>query len=147
WLTRKLSYKGEFELPEVGAWHPHEKRVLWVFFLTAVAWMTRTQPFGGWSTLLGMPTANDASVALLGAAALFVIPDGRGNGERLLDWESVSLIPWGILILLGSGFAIAAAFTESGLSAVLGDALGDFTALPMLLMIASFCLFVTFLTE
>lgn len=145
WLTRRLHHQGNVELPEVGEWQAHERRVLWVFVFTAMAWMTRTQPFGGWSELLGLPTVNDASVALLGAIALFLIPDNKGG--RLLDWESMSQIPWGILILLGSGFAIAAAFSESGLSAVLGLALADFTALPMILMIASFCLFVSFMTE
>lgn len=145
WLTRRLSYKGNVDLPEVGEWRSPEKRVLWVFFFTALAWMTRSQPFGGWSELLGLPTANDASVALLAAVMLFVLPDGKGG--KLLDWESTSSIPWGILILLGSGFAIARAFGESGLSDVLGQTLTAFTVLPLLLMMASFCLFVTFMTE
>jgi len=145
WLTRRLRFKGEIELPRAGEWHDHEKRVLWVFVCTAVAWMTRTQPFGGWSELLGVPAANDASIALLGAIALFLIPNGKGG--KLLDWQATSQIPWGILILLGSGFAIASAFSESGLSGILGQTLSDFTALPVFLMIVFFCLFVTFLTE
>jgi solute carrier family 13 (sodium-dependent dicarboxylate transporter), member 2/3/5 len=145
WLTRGLSFRGAIELPQVGRWQTHEKRVLMVFAITAIAWMTRSQPFGGWSELFGVPSINDASIALLGAVALFLIPNGRG--EKLLDWDTAAQVPWGILVLLGSGFAIATAFTESGLSHILGGMLVDFTMLPVLLMMLIFCLFVTFMTE
>jgi len=145
WLTRKLDYKGDIDLPETGAWREDERRVLIVFFATALAWMFRTQPFGGWSQLLNVPTVNDTSIALLAAVSLFLIPNGKGS--KLLDWEAASKIPWGILILLGSGFSIAGAFGESGLSAILGDALSGLTVLPILLMTAGLCLMVTFMTE
>ena len=145
WLTRKLHYSGAIELPEVGHWRVEEKRVMMVFFATACAWMFRTEPLGGWSQALNVPGVTDASIALFAAISLFIIPDGKG--ARLLDWEGVSKIPWGILILLGSGFAIARAFSESGLSAILGQALSGLTAYPILIMTAGLCLMVTFLTE
>ncbi|NRB43155.1 MAG: SLC13/DASS family transporter, partial [Pseudomonadales bacterium] len=53
WLTRNLTYQGAFHLPEAGKWRAEEKRVLMVFGLTAVLWITRKEPFGGWSTLTG----------------------------------------------------------------------------------------------
>jgi sodium-dependent dicarboxylate transporter 2/3/5 len=145
WISRGLTHKRPIELPQSGEWRPAEKRVLIVFAITACAWMTRTQPFGGWSTLVGLPAISDASIAVLAAVSLFIVPDGRGG--RLLDWESASRIPWGILILLGSGFTIARAFTESGLSAILGDALSGLSSLPVIAMIAGLCLVVTFMTE
>lgn len=145
WLTRKLTFKENIDLPVVGSWQRHEKRVLLVFFAAAMAWMFRTEPFGGWSMLLGLPGATDASVALFAAISLFIISDGKGG--RLLDWQSTSQIPWGILILLGSGFTIARAFSESGLSEILGNSLSGLTVFPVFFMIAGLCLFVTFLTE
>lgn len=145
WLTRHLDFKGAIDLPETGQWTIVEKRVLIVFALTACAWMFRATPFGGWSTLIGMPDVTDASIALFAAISLFIVPDGKGG--KLLNWEDAMKIPWGILILLGSGFAIARAFSESGLSAVLGDTLSGLTAYPVLIMTAGLCLFVTFLTE
>lgn len=145
WLTRQLTSSEKIALPAVGQWQVPEKRVLYVFFITALAWMFRTEPFGGWSNLLNLPGATDASIALFAAVSLFIIPDGKG--ARLLDWKGASRIPWGILILLGSGFTIARAFSESGLSTILGDALSGLTVFPVLLMIAGLCLFVTFLTE
>lgn len=147
WLTRNLNYRGSVDLPEVGQWSSDEKRVFTIFVITALAWITRTQPFGGWSELVGLPGANDASIALVAVISMFVIPVGKGSQEKLLDWETASQIPWGILLLLGSGFAIAEAFVTSGLSAILGDSLSGLTVLPVVVMMAALCLVVTFLTE
>jgi len=145
WITRGLDYSKPMELPKPGAWRVEEKRVLWVFGITAVAWMTRSEPLGGWSALLGLPGITDAYIAIFAAISLFVVPNGRGG--KLLDWESASKIPWGILLLLGSGFTIARAFTESGLSSILGDGLSGLSDLPLLVMIGCVCLVVTFMTE
>ncbi len=116
-----------------------------VFAVTAVLWMTRREPFGGWSELLGLTNANDASVALAAVVVMFIVPNG--HGERLLDWETASKIPWGILILFGAGITIAKAFVSSGLSVSLGSALATLGTLPLLLLIGLTCLTVTFLTE
>ena len=145
WLTRRLNYQGHVDMPKVGAWQTEERRVFIVFTLTALAWVTRSQPFGGWKTWLEVPGANDASVALLAVVAMFLIPNGKGS--RLLDWETASRIPWGMLILFGGGIAIAKAFVISGMSAALGNALAGIAGWPILAMIAVICLCITFLTE
>ncbi len=145
WLTRSLSYKGAIDMPEVGAWQTEERRVFIVFSLTALAWVTRGQPFGGWKTWLDLPTANDASVALLAVVVMFLVPNGKGG--KLLDWETASKIPWGMLILFGGGIAIAKGFVVSGLSAELGDALAGIAGWPIVAMIAVICFSITFLTE
>ncbi len=145
WVTRHLRYVGEFELPEVGRWRPAERRVFWVFSITAILWITRSEPFGGWTALLALPYSNDASVAFLGVVALFLIPNGTGG--KLLDWETANRIPWGMLILFGAGIAIATAFINSGLSQTIGQALEQLAALPLILMILLICISVTFLTE
>jgi sodium-dependent dicarboxylate transporter 2/3/5 len=145
WITRGLTHREPIALPASGNWRRAEKRVLIIFAVTAVAWMTRSQPFGGWSALFGLPDISDANIAVLAAISLFIVPDGAGG--RLLDWDDANRIPWGILILLGSGFTIASAFTESGLSAILGEALTGLSALPVIVMIAALCLVVTFMTE
>lgn len=147
WVTRKLSHAGQVDLPEVGAWRTAERRVFIVFALTALAWVTRTGPFGGWSSWLDLPYTNDAIVAFIGVIALFVIPDGEGRGERLLDWETANKIPWGMLLLFGAGIAIASAFISSGLSKDIGSSLEGLSTLHLLLMIGCICLAVTFLTE
>jgi len=145
WLTRNLQHEGHVDIPKVGQWRIDEKRVFIVFTLTALAWVTRGQPFGGWSTWLDVPGANDASVALLAVVVMFLVPDGKG--AKLLDWETAAKIPWGILILFGGGIALAKAFVASGLSGALGEFLSGIAGWPTVLMIAVICLTITFLTE
>ena len=151
WLTRKLTYTGGFDMPDVGKWSTIEKRVMTVFAVTASAWITRKEPFGGWSSWLDLPAANDASVALIAVILMFVIPAGYNSenrkSEKLLDWETATTIPWGILLLFGGGITLAKAFGVSGLSATLAENLSDLSTLPILVMIFAICLGVTFLTE
>ena len=148
WITRNLggqTVEHDKDYFHLGAWESVEKRVLIVFALVALGWITRLSPFGGWSSWLDMPNANDSQVALLGVLLMFIIPDGKGS--RLLTWEIANRIPWGILLLFAGGFCIALAFKNSGLSAIIGDALGVLTFFPSLLLILVICLCVTFLTE
>ena len=146
WLTRGLKPHEPIELPEVGQWRPAEARTLLIFGITALLWVTRKAPWGGWSGFLDLPHANDASVALLAVVVMFLVPNDAGG--RLLDWKTAAGIPWGILILFGSGIAIAKAFVASGLSAVLGELLAGFVeASHPLVLIGLLCFFVMFLTE
>jgi len=145
WLTRGVHLSHKVELPPVGQWSTAEKRVLSLFALTAVMWITRQAPFGGWSQWFGLPNANDASVALLAVIVMAIAPNGEGG--RLLRWEAASKIPWGVLILFGGGITIASAFMQSGLADHVAGQLGVLSALPVWLMILLICLIVTFMTE
>ena len=145
WLTRSLPNRLLVTLPETTAWRSAEKRVLVVFGLTGLAWMTRSEPFGGWRELLGIPGANDASVAFLAVIVLFVLRDNEGT--PLITWQEAARIPWGVLLLFAGGICLASAFVASGLSAVAGEALVVLTTLPTYLMLLLICLAVTFMTE
>lgn len=145
WLTRNLSGGGGVEIPDPGVWRTEERRVLVVFAVTAFFWMTREQPFGGWSALLDVPFSNDGVVALLAVVVMFLVPNG--NGGRLLDWETAQRIPWGMLILFGSGLAIAKGFASSGLSEAIGLGITGLSSWHPYLLILGICLVVTFLTE
>jgi sodium-dependent dicarboxylate transporter 2/3/5 len=144
-LTRNLRGALELQLPEVGPWRSHERRVMVVFGLTALAWITRSEPFGGWKAWLDLPQANDASVALLAVVALFLVPDGKG--QRLLNWERASTIPWGVLLLFAGGICLAKGFVSSGMSDLIGLWLTEMISMPMYLLMALVCLMVTFMTE
>ncbi len=145
WLTRGLHGSSDVDLPEPGLWRLEEKRVMIVFAITALAWVTRTEPFGGWRAWLDLPQANDASVALLAVVMMFTIPNGKGG--RLLSWEQAQTIPWGVLILFSGGICLAKGFVASGLSGVLGEWLASLNYLPIWLLIGIICLVVTFMTE
>lgn len=133
-LSRGLGGSPPAELPDIGPWRAAEKRVLAVFALAALAWLTRAAPFGGWSAWFGLPGANDAGVALLAVAALALLPAGDGDGKPLLDWRAASNIPWGVLLLFGGGIALATAFQESGISQAISNALVSARHLPVFAM-------------
>jgi len=145
WLTRNLPSSLTVDLPNPGPWRSAEKRVLIIFALTALAWMTRAEPFGGWRGLLQMPNANDASVAFLAVVALFLVRDK--DRQVLISWKQAADIPWGVLLLFAGGICLAKAFVSSGLSALAGEALVTLTHLPVYLMMLIVCVAVTFLTE
>ncbi len=155
WVTRGMGPGAKLSIPHPGPWTSAERRVLAVFALTALLWITRTEPFGGWNGVLesfwgvalpGRKTlVGDGTVALAMVVLMFVIPDGRDS--RLLDWKTAASIPWGLLILFGGGMAIGMAFGASGLSKVVGDLLSEVTTWHVLAMMAVICLVVTFLTE
>ncbi|MDH5526016.1 MAG: SLC13 family permease [Nitrospirota bacterium] len=137
-----------------------ELRVAWVFLAAALLWIFRkTIDLGfasipGWADLLSVGAwVNDATVAVLAALALFVIPSGTptqgentGN-RRLLDWETASTIPWGLLVLFGGGLALAAGVGKTGLSEWIGGAFSGLSTLPLVFTVLMICLLVTFLTE
>ena len=145
WLTRGVQLANPVELPRTGSWRPFEKRVLTMFALTALFWVTRQAPFGGWSEWLDLPQANDASVALVAVVLMAALPNGEGG--RLLRWEAAGKIPWGVLLLFAGGIAIANAFVQSGLADNIAQELGRFLDLPTWALILCMCLAVTFLTE
>lgn len=145
WLARNLRDSPAASMPSVGAWTASERMVLTVFAFTALAWITRTEPFGGWSTWIGLPGANDASVALLAVVLLAVLPGDEGR--RLLDWERAERIPWGALVLFGGGIALASAFQESGLSALIAGSLAGIRDVPLPLLMFGICLGTSLLTE
>ncbi len=145
WLTRKVKLEHDIKLPELEPWRVEEKRTLIIFALTALAWITRTAPFGGWSNFFDISIAGDSTVALAAVVVMFITPNGKGG--RILDWNSAKEIPWGMLLLFAGGIAIAKGFMASGLSVMLGDWLSSLANLPVILMVLVICLVVTYLTE
>ena len=143
------------ELAALGKMRLGEKWVLAVFVTTAVLWITRgditlgefTVP--GWASLLGLKEyVHDATVAMAMGIICYIIPVDRKAGEPLLDWErGGKRAPWGILLLFGGGFAIAAGFEESGLTAWVGVKLTVLEGVPVPIVIATVALTMTFLTE
>jgi len=145
WLTRAVTLEDKIQLPTLPKWRSEEKRTLIIFALTALAWITRGAPFGGWSSLFDVSIAGDSTVALAAVVIMFMTPNGKGG--RILDWNTAKEIPWGMLLLFAGGIAIAKGFAASGLSTMLGDWLSSLANLPMIAMVLTICLVVTYVTE
>ncbi len=142
------------QLEGLGKLSGAELRVLIVFCITAALWMFRrdinlgSATLHGWASWLPMPSAvGDSTVAMTMALALFVLPAGKGSKDRLLDWETAVRLPWGVIVLLGGGFALAEAIRVSGLAEWLGGNLAWVGDAPPLLSIAMIALAISFATE
>jgi sodium-dependent dicarboxylate transporter 2/3/5 len=64
-----------------------------------------------------------------------------------MNWETAVKLHWGIVILFGGGFALAAGVAESGLSTWVTQQLEIFSGVPSVVMVAVTCTILTFLTE
>ena len=102
---------------------------------------------------------DDASSAMFIVFLLFIFPSelsfwpftswsSSQPAPALLDWTFVqSRFPWGVSILFGGGFALAAAAGESGLSDYVGHQLAGLQSLPQWAMVVVICITVAALTE
>lgn len=141
------------ELRALGPMSRAEKSVLLIFILTALGWVFRRDfqidnwTIPGWATLLGVEDlVHDSTVAIAAALALFMLPAGKSKGA-LLDWKSAERVPWGVVMIVGGGYAIAAGFAETGLADWIGQRLSFISTLPLLLILLLVVTLMVFLTE
>lgn len=145
--------------------------MLLIFATTALLWIFRvplqigeeplTPGWGEWAQrfLIAIGTdeqiaaraMHDSTVAMGMALLMFFIPgdrDANGQTRYLMDWQTAERLPWGILLLIGGGFALAAAFSDTGLSAWVGQWFAaGVEGWPTWLIVLAVCLMLTFLTE
>ena len=88
-------------------------------------------------------------IAVGGAVLMFLIPSGHAQekGTALLDWDSASKIPWGVLLLFGGGLSLAVAIKNTGLAVWIGAGLSDFAGLELVFFLFGLVTLVIFLTE
>lgn len=156
---RKVTFKADREIFEIeyarlkGCSY-EEKMVLVLFSAMALLWLFRSNInlgnliIPGWTTVF--PDAafiDDGTVAIVIALMLFIIPSRTERSERLMNWKTANQLHWGIVILFGGGFALAAGFEQSGLSVWIGEQLAGLSSLPPVLIVLSVCLMLTFMTE
>ncbi|KAM0854244.1 hypothetical protein ACQ4PT_050546 [Festuca glaucescens] len=136
------------ELSLLGPMAFAEKMVLAVFGGLIVLWMTRslTDDIPGWSVLFH-GNVGDGTVTIMMATLLFIIPSGKNDGEKLMDWGKCRKLQWNIILLLGAGFAIADGFQKSGLTDILSEGLGFLRGAPALVIAPVACIFSGLITE
>ena len=124
------------QLSKLGAMGRNEKAVVAIFVATALAWVTR-----GLLWKDALPMVDDSVIAIAAAITLFIvrfpsgksdpdkdktdqkdaISDGDSDSGALLDWKTAAKIPWGVLLLIGGGLALAHGFTSTGLDKWIAD--------------------------
>ena len=140
WLT-KISFKFDdssstdirhqlqIQLSDLGPVSRGGKTISIIFLITAIAWVAR--PF----LKLLIPGISDTLIALLSVICLFVIPVDRDRRIYPLTWGDTMNIPWGIIILFGSGFSLASLITSSGLSGWIALMMGMMIDAPVVWLI------------
>lgn len=124
-----------------AAWTLPEKRLVPLFALTFIAWVTQPLvapllPSGSWS---------DGTIAVIAALALFLLPDG--TGRPLLVWKEAERAPWSVIFMFGGGLALAGGMQASGLAGWIGQALLPLAGWPLILVALTVVALVIVVTE
>jgi solute carrier family 13 (sodium-dependent dicarboxylate transporter), member 2/3/5 len=134
------------ELKSLGKLSAPEKRVLIVFAVTVILWITKDII----NTIQKTVELDDTIIAMMGAISLFIIPSGNKKTtkeERLLDWPDTTKMAWGILILFGGGIALAKALEDAKLMDQLGTYIASYATDNVFLMILIVTTISVFLSE
>lgn len=120
-------------------WTKPQKRVLLLFACVVFLWIFRSN-IVDWVQI----EIKDATIAILGAFLLFLIPSAQN--EPLLKWQDTVRIPWGILVLFGGGIALALSLEKSNVLQYLAansEFLNQWSLVFILLVVIVVSLFAT----
>ncbi|MBI2721332.1 MAG: SLC13/DASS family transporter [Bacteroidetes bacterium] len=148
----KSYFKQSYKL--LGRFSWEEKCVFSIFVFCILGWFTRADidfdsfKFIGWNHFFLVPKfIDDAFVALVAALLLFLIPSKANKGEALLIWDDAKKLRYDIILMFGSGFALAYGFEVSGLSNWLAASLVVLKGVSPVLIILGICIIVTIISE
>ncbi|WP_148686432.1 SLC13 family permease [Candidatus Nitrosocosmicus hydrocola] len=164
-------------LSELGKMNKDEKIVACIFVGTAIAWITRGLvwkdlfPLVDDATIaiiaatlffiipsickkgslptIGSQTQKDVKVEDVNNKYFPIKEDSKlkTTNSRLLDWKTAVTIPWGILILIGGGLALANGFTETGLDQYIAKNLSFLQGMPFIAIILVMLIITVFTGE
>jgi len=160
-VARKLIRQ---RMTEMGPMTFHEIAVGLCFILSVFLWFFRKPQFiPGWAELITEHKVKDATAALIVVMLLFTIPAKpdfihifskdktkrpTAPSQALITWKVVqSKLPWGLIFLLGGGFALAEGSKESGMSELIAEHLKGIVELPKFAVLVIACLIASILTE
>lgn len=105
-----------------------QRNCLYVFIATASLWVTPGlvelfSPAGSPFAATLIERLDLGTVAILGAAALFILPV-RGPERRFtLNWKEAAQIDWGTILLFGGGLSLGQMMFRTGLAEAIGRGL------------------------
>lgn len=123
-------------------WAKAQKRVLWIFSIVAGLWIFRE----AFSSIFGI-NYRDENAAILGALAMFLVPNGEEGKQKILRWSDTEKLPWGILLLFGGGLALAAVLEKNGILKYLASSFESFQGLSLIFAILILTTLAIFISE
>ena len=155
---------------KLGSMSMHEVQVFVLFLLLILLWFFKTPLFmPGWGDIFNVGTARGSTVvvgsatpAILMSVLLFILPQDYNfwpfvpwsgnvqNSPSLITWRLIETkMCWGVIFLLGGGFALADASQKSGLSTLLVSQLNklNMNTLPFWLVNFVICLMTVSITN
>ncbi|XP_066301758.1 Na(+)/citrate cotransporter-like [Branchiostoma lanceolatum] len=155
---------------ELGPISFAEGAVIFHFVLLVFLWFFRDLKFvdlgerqAGWTYFFTPGYVTDATPAMIVAFALFMFPSrlprflccrSKDDEEKpgpvpgLLDWRTFhTKMPWHIVLLVGSGYALADGVEKSGLSAWLGQQFSKLAGIEAWIICLIVCIGVAVITE
>lgn len=123
-------------------WTKAQKRVLWIFSIVAGLWIFRE----AFSSVFGI-NYRDENAAILGALAMFLVPNGEEGKQKILRWSDTEKLPWGILLLFGGGLALAAVLENNGVLNYLASSFESYQGLSLVLAILVLTTLAIFISE
>jgi sodium-dependent dicarboxylate transporter 2/3/5 len=138
------------ERERLGAISVAQWRMLAVFATTALLWMSSgfLRPLLPVLPLTGKPIPlTDEVIAIVAAIALFVIPGDKRDKRALLDWQSTTRLPWGILLLFGGGLSLAGGLEKTGVIQALSDFVQQMAGGQIILLLVLLVALAIYLTE
>ncbi|KAK9887061.1 hypothetical protein WA026_019996 [Henosepilachna vigintioctopunctata] len=154
----------EYKLSQLGPMSFHEKGVLVCFVLAIILWVTRApQAFPGWAELVTDTKVKDSTVAILVIMLMFSIPEKpefiyifseddekmpKGPSAGLLTWKIIQQkMPWGLVFLIGSGFALSNAASTSKMNDYVVSYLGKLENFPPFVVLVVSCVMIGLITQ
>jgi sodium-dependent dicarboxylate transporter 2/3/5 len=152
----------------LGPMKCHEVSVLICFLVVILLWFFRRPLFMyGWGDLFVFMTnrgkkvtVGSATPAILMVIVVFALPiryqfwpfqalsKAPRSSPSLIDWKTIETkLPWGVILLLGGGFALSDGCTKSGLSLWLVARLMILVGLPPWVINAIVCTLTAALTQ
>ncbi|KMZ00449.1 protein I'm not dead yet isoform X1 [Drosophila simulans] len=148
---------------DLGPMSIHEIQVMILFIFMVVMYFTRKPGiFLGWADLLNSKDIRNSMPTIFVVVMCFMLPANyaflryctrrggpvpTGPTPSLITWKFIQTkVPWGLVFLLGGGFALAEGSKQSGMAKLIGNALIGLKVLPNSVLLLVVILVAVFLT-
>jgi solute carrier family 13 (sodium-dependent dicarboxylate transporter), member 2/3/5 len=109
--TERAGHVNKLKIDDI-TWDKNRLAVASIFLIVVLFWSFK-EVFKNYGLVY-----SDASVALAGAAIMFIIPS-KSHKTNLLIWSDTEKLPWGVLLLFGGGMALAKILENGGVIAAI----------------------------